>query len=48
MMYVLTFIIGLVVGGFLGFMFMCLLQVSRSDHDYDDYCAPGSGKENEP
>ena len=48
MMYVLTFILGLVVGGCFGFVFMCLLQANRSDYDLDDYCTPGDGKENEP
>lgn len=48
MMYLLTFIIGLVVGGFLGVVFMCLVQVSRCDHDFCGHSAPNGGKENEP
>lgn len=48
MMYLLTFIIGLAVGGFFGVVFMCLVQIGRCDHDYCGHSAPGDGKENEP
>lgn len=48
MMYLLTFIIGLAVGGFFGVVFMCLVQVGRCDHDLCGHSAPNGGKENEP
>lgn len=48
MMYLLTFIIGLAVGGIFGVVFMCLFQIGRCDHDYCGRSVPGGGKENEP